>query len=1236
MNKITLSQSLKKSYLKAHLNHENFNHFTKQFEQLKQDIHLEESEEHNKQPIAHFLQNTFYQNYQVNTLGKVDLSIMDDRLQVIIETKSPKNSKEIHKNGDFNQKALHEAILYYLREDSASLKYVILTNAIEWYFIDARDFHRLATHKEIAKLYDEVEIKKSLPDTTTQYFYKTIKTIISTNNLLDNIKYTSFDINNPKEDLRHIYRILSPQHLLKQFISDANSLNKKFYYELLYILGLEEIKMQGKKLIRRAKAKIEGSFIENTILKLQTEFKIDDEEECFEIALELNITWLNRILFLKLLEARLSKIHHNASEDKSMRFLNYDIIAEFDILNTLFFEVLAKKIEDRKAVHIKAFANIPYLNSSLFETTTTEKKYLRISNLKNDLFLPLYSSTILEDKQPLKSLEYLLYFLNSYDFGSDEHEAFKSEHRPIINSAVLGLIFEKINGYKEGSFFTPAFITSFMSKTVLEKRIIDLFNEKLGYSCLTMVDIYNQNLDLKKANELINSITICDPSVGSGHFLVSMLNEILAIKSSLGILCDENGKRIKIEVYIEDDEIYLQDENGEIFEYTVNEKRNTSSEKYRIQETLFNEKKQIIENQLFGVDINSNSANIARLRLWIELLKESYYKNGELTTLPNIDINIKCANSLLSRFDIYSEVKNNNIQHEINHYKTLIKDYQTTRSKFDKEKIYNSIAIIKQQFQNFLKASWRETSKLEQLLQKYTMEFGLEQLDSELILLAIEKKLQYNKGTQKRLLENDTNQKQAQDKEQQKLLQAIHSVKDEIQELESGEIYRHAFEWRFEFPEALNERGNFMGFDIVIGNPPYIMEDGNKNAFKGLHKSPYYQGKMDLWHLFTCVGIDLVKRSGLISFIAKNQWLGSSSSSKMRKKMYTDTQILSIVDFDTNMVFDEASQQTMIFLLSKNTSSKQHSISYKKIAPKLSIKEIQTTLKSNDHNTILIEKILPKDFDENENLTFATSQNEKLLDKIASKKNFVFDEKQEITQGIIGGPDKAFIVQDNELKQFTKQEQSYLKMLHTHTERYCTPNSNQYMFYLDKSCFSNRQFNASPNIQKKLNYWREELSNRREVLNKKLSWFNLWWARNESFFQEGDKLIWAKRTEGRKFTFTHESFYGTANLFFIRSKRIDLKYLTALLNSRLMYFYMQYRLKHTGDLLQIDKNQFMKIPILNIAETQPFTQVVDEILQTKDKGTESEMLEQKMDKMVYKLYGLSKKEIQTIEDLANI
>ena len=309
----------------------------------------------------------------------------------------------------------------------------------------------------------------------------------------------------------------------------------------------------------------------------------------------------------------------------------------------MFFQVLARKFDERNDDVKKAFEKVPYLNSSLFEPTDIEQVTLFISNLKDDKTIPVISSTVLKDEHgkkltgKLTTLDYLFRFLDAYDFSGDGGEDIQEDNKTLINASVLGLIFEKINGYKDGSYFTPGFITMYMCRETIRKAVVEKFKEyclnsrRIGTGqdlqdfrmerIEDIGDLIPKHIPRKKANEIVNSLKICDPAVGSGHFLVSALNEIIAIKNDLKILEDKEGKSLHwYEITVENDELAITDQDGELFQYHPGNK-----ESQRVQETLFHEKETIIENCLFGVDINPNSVKICRLRLWIELLKNAYY-----------------------------------------------------------------------------------------------------------------------------------------------------------------------------------------------------------------------------------------------------------------------------------------------------------------------------------------------------------------------------------------------------------------------------------------------------------------------------------------------------------------------------------------------------------------------------------------------------------------------------------
>ena len=690
-------KALNKAFLKVKPNRSDMERFKAHLITLLEQTNDTESEEFHKNLVSDFLKETYYrQDHFINTKGRKDLVIHNgpkasNTVGVILETKKPTNKSEMPTPEKLNTKAFHELVLYYMREritqKNLEIKHLVITNIYEWFIFDVSVFERLfAQNKGFIKQFEDFEAGR-LADNKTDFFYRHVAGPF-TEGITQEVEFTHFNLQDYEKPLRNedkqddrkliaLYKLLSPEHLLKlPFANDSNSLDKRFYSELLHIIGLTETKQGGKKLIERHPEgqRHEGSLLENAILQLDSMDLLNNfdkpslygtsrQERLFNVAMELCITWTNRILFLKLLEAQLLSYH---KKDKAYEFLSIARVPNYDVLNKLFFQVLAKKHDERSESVNRDFGSVPFLNSSLFETSEVEQKTLRISGLEPDLKIPVLASTVLKNDNgkritgELDPLEYLFRFLNAYDFSSEGSEEIQEENKSLINASVLGLIFEKINGYKDGSFFTPGFITMYMCRETLRRAVVQKFNEAKGWNCQTTDELYDKIEDRQEANTIVNSLKICDPAVGSGHFLVSALNEIIAIKNDLRILQDRNGKRLKeYLVEVVNDELVVTDEEGQIFDY-----RPGSPESQRVQEALFHEKQTLIENCLFGVDINPNSVKICRLRLWIELLKNAYYKVGknlggfenlqgfnpgfenlqglmELETLPNIDINIK-------------------------------------------------------------------------------------------------------------------------------------------------------------------------------------------------------------------------------------------------------------------------------------------------------------------------------------------------------------------------------------------------------------------------------------------------------------------------------------------------------------------------------------------------------------------------------------------------------------------
>ncbi|MDR1592285.1 MAG: Eco57I restriction-modification methylase domain-containing protein, partial [Prevotellaceae bacterium] len=929
-------QALNPAHLKQKLERAEMELFKKELIALLNRINPQESEEFHKNLMIEFLNAVYYKNkYYINTKGHTDLVIHNDKtpqssVGVQIEVKSPTNGLEMVNKENLNKKSFQELVLYYLRERKTGknfeLCYLIITNIYEWFVFDAQDFEKLFyQNKTLLNHFEQFQAGK-LSGTSTDFFYKEIASP-EIQKLQSEIPYTHFDIrdydkilrNTDREDDRKLialYKFLSPVHLLKlPFASDNNQLNREFYAELLHILGLEEIKQEGRKLIVRKKEqeRDNGSIIENTIERLTIKNKLvnldikqygnDKEEQLFGVALALTITWINRILFLKLLESQILKYHNG---DKNYAFLSPEKLFDYDDLDNLFFSVLARRTNERQNDIKAKFAHVPYLNSSLFEITDIEDKTICIDSLLDNIKIGWYPKSVLykdRDKfihQTMQPLEYLLRFLDAYDFSSEDSGDILEENKPLISASVLGLIFEKINGYKDGSFFTPPFITMYMCRETLSAAVVQKFNETKSWNCQTIDDVCNHigknAAEIKEANTIFNTIRICDPAVGSGHFLVSALNEMLYLKAKLEILADKDGKLLNAyQVEIENDELIVK-RNSDFFIYDLK-----NPESQRVQETLFHEKQTIIENCLFGVDINPNSVKICQLRLWIELLKHAYYRldTNELETLPNIDINIKCGNSLISRFDLKDKYDNvpgleRKIKETTQKYKEQVYLYKhATDDKATRRRITQKIEEEKAFFYRTKNVKDPDFRKLEEAKGKLTLQ------------------------TQGTFVEFRT------EEWQQKTSELTKTVTD-LEKIYNQKV-KSCFEWRFEFPEVLDDDGNFQGFDVVIGNPPYIQLQSMGEITDSYKQMNYqvFERTGDIYCLFYERGYQLLKPQGRLCYITSNKWMRAGYGENTRKFLAENTNPEQLIDFAGVKVFEAATVDVNILMFSKDKNRQQ-------------------------------------------------------------------------------------------------------------------------------------------------------------------------------------------------------------------------------------------------------------------------------------------------------------------------
>ena len=1203
---------LNKAFLKVKPNRTEIEIFKSNLIKLLGKIDEIEREENQKNHLRDFLRDTYYkENHEINTKDTKDLVIHHGKTNktdvgVIIEAKRPSNKSEMIKIDEINKRAFHELILYYLREriteKNINVKHLIISNVYEWFIFDENIFERIfAQNKKLVKQFQDFEASSK----TTDVFYKEIaEPFVS--EIKHKIEFAYFDIREYEKPLRNddkkddnkliaLFKLLSPEHLLKlPFTNDSNSLDKRFYGELLHIIGLTETKDGSKKIIERNKEgeRNTGSFLENAIIQLDSLDKISRlenpsqfgatlQERLFSVGLELSITWINRILFLKLLEAQLVTYHKG---DKSFEFLSTEKIKDYDDLNSLFFQVLARKQNERNEDVKTSFSKVPYLNSSLFEPTDIEHSTLFISQLRNDKAIPLYSQTVLKDDKgkkrtgELNPLEYLFAFLNAYDFTSEGSEEIQEDNKTLINASVLGLIFEKINGYKDGSFFTPGFITMYMCRETIRKSVIQKFNETKGWNCTDINSLYDKIDDQSEANKIVNDIKICDPAVGSGHFLVSALNEMIAIKSDLKILQDRESRRLK-EYHFEvvNDELIVTDEDGELFEYNP-----TNKESQRIQETLFHEKQTIIENCLFGVDINPNSVKICRLRLWIELLKNAYYKNEtELETLPNIDINIKCGNSLISRFSIDSDLSKalKSSKWSIDSYRIAVDTYRNAQSKEQKHEMEKLIATIKSDFKTNIDNPFKK--KISNARAKVD-------------------KIAFNINTQKQWGEK-INKKIFSDLE--KATKNLRKLEEERDSIEANIIYENAFEWRFEFPEVLDDNGDFIGFDIIIGNPPYgvsIKGNERKHLVENVSKVPDYE----IYYWFIDRSFSVLKEKGISSYIIPNSILFNVFAQNYRLSLFDKWNIEELLDCTEFDIFEDATVRNVIFQFIKNDLACQ--LSYKPTNEISSFEELSL------RERIIIDKSIAETNNQNWGLVFKLSNNVLgLIQKI--KTSHILSDNYDATQGYIP-------YRKSDLIKIYGKEKA-------------------------ESIVKNREWHSNSKVNEE--YKEEIFGESIGKFNYKKTGSYVWYGKHlatyvdPKYFNQKRLLIREITNPGIIACIVEEEFVNDPQIISVIQKNelFPVEYLWAILNSKLATFY------HFNSSPKATKGAFPKILVYDVnnfplpkdiseADKESIVKIANEILTKKhaDCDFDSSELEEQIDRIIYKMYELSTDDIELIEN----
>jgi len=853
-----------------------------------------------------------------------------------------------------------------------------------------------------------------------------------------------------------------------------------------------------------------------------------------------------------------------------------------DMLEPLFYEALRIDRSHDDDYYSKLNCRIPFLNGGLFDP---------IGNydwVHTDILLP---NELFSNNKKTKEGDVgtgILDIFDRYNFTVKEDEPLEKD--VAIDPEMLGKVFENLLEVKDrksrGTYYTPREIVHYMCQESLINYLYSELNssdilsgksesqsklfgkpdpEQIKFNINSEISITKEDIEtlikhgdtavehdavyleklaanpgykgkyekskLPKSiernaqaiDEKLASIRVCDPAVGSGAFLVGMMNEVIRTRNALTTYLGNGGR------------------------------------------SVYDFKRQAIQNCLYGVDIDPGAVETAKLRLWLSLVVDEEDMK-HIKPLPNLDYKVVCGNSLL--------------------------EFPYTPRGLEK---------IEQLKQNFFEETRPKVK---------------EQLRSE-ISAAIRKSLA---NTERSL------------------------------------GYKVNFDFKIFFSEVFHEK---KGFDVVIANPPYVKEYVNRSAFDGLRNSPYYQGKMDLWYLFACKGIDLAKNdSGIVTFIAHNNWVTSYGASKMRNKVIKESQILSLIDFGDFKIF-EAGIQTMVMIFQKNTRLDDYSFDYRKLRGKnLGMQDVVSILnKESSGTTEYLTPMITRGNLVNKKLTFSNSEIDSILEKISNKTNFNFDPKKEVAQGIVCPQDSVnkstqqllgknyrvgdgiFVLSGAELKALgpSKNELSLVKPFYTTDElkRWCGEKKNKrWIIYTGSSFKNKKKIENYPNIKKHLDQFRKVITSDNKP-------YGLHRARDEYFFK-GEKIIAVRKCSKPTFTYTDFDCYVSATFYVIKSKRINLKYLTALLNSKLIAFWLKHKGKMQGNNYQIDKEPLLALPLKYIPkeEQKPFINLVDKILSiTKDedysenpaKQAKVREYEKQIDQLVYQLYGLTTEEIEIVE-----
>jgi hypothetical protein len=764
----------------------------------------------------------------------------------------------------------------------------------------------------------------------------------------------------------------------------------------------------------------------------------------------------------------------------------------------------------------------------------------------------------------------------------------------------------------------------YMCRQTLRRAVVRHFNELYGLAADNVSDLRelldDRAKDRKNFSKAFNELRVCDPAVGSGHFLVSALNELLAIKSELGLLLDDEGKRLRYTLTVARDELaVIDDEDASLFSYRArlapDGTRHVGKEHVRLQSALFREKRQLIEHCLYGVDLNPNSVRICRLRLWIELLKHAYYtpesQFRELETLPNLDLNVRTGNSLIGRYALQADLT------------------EVFRRKD------TSVAAYRRAFTQFVSARGREAKQeLQDFLNRLKDQFRV----AVSIHDPLNKKLKDLKGQLAQLEYSglDLFGKKARSEadravDQQRLQMLIDITQEQLTEKRDATLYRNAFEWRFEFPEILNPDGSFRGFDAVIGNPPYIRHEDLAPSLKPYLKAHYdtAAGTADLYVYFYEQGLRLLAPGGELSFITNNKWLRAGYGQALRSYLLQpERQLVELLDFGDLPVFPEATTYPNILSVRRAPAAATVRVAELTTLPAdpTRFQEMMDTATTD----------MPIDRLSDEAWSLAAAAQQELLKKLreAGKPLGEYVEGK-IYNGVKTGFNEAFVIDTTTRNQLIADDPNSAKFIKPFltgrdVKRYQKPDSNTFLLYIDW------KFNLEkhPAIKAHLLKYQEQLSARSEAKKGNYPWYALERARPElQAVFDNPKTVVTTFSQNAPYSIDVHGHFPNDKICVIPST--DAFLLGVLNSSPVDFFFKSIASTKANGYFEYKPMYLTQLPIPSATSEQQaaIAVMVEQILAAKatDATTDTSAMEAAIDALVYPLYGLEYPEVLLVD-----